>query len=81
MLPPALLSIDHNRYFTKDNWNILDTTSIVCVLFAFSFRMVAYIKDLSINDAIFNNTVTQYVSKQFVYPPPPPPPKSAKPSK
>lgn len=29
------------RYFTQDNWNILDTLSITSILVAFIFRMLA----------------------------------------
>ncbi|CAM9651710.1 unnamed protein product [Ectocarpus fasciculatus] len=35
------------RYFSKDNWNILDTASIFCILLAFTFRIIAYIEDFN----------------------------------
>ncbi|CAM9995089.1 unnamed protein product, partial [Ectocarpus sp. 12 AP-2014] len=35
------------RYFSKDNWNILDTASIFCVMLAFVFRIIAYIADFA----------------------------------
>lgn len=52
------------RYFAKDNWNILDTASILCVLIAFIFRLMAYAKELYTEDTIFNNAFTQQASIQ-----------------
>lgn len=59
---PVLL----RRYFATDNWNILDTASVLCVLVAFIFRLIAYAKDLYTEDNIFNNAFTQQASMTWV---------------
>lgn len=39
------------RYFTQDNWNILDTASIAFLLVAFLFRVLALV--LKANQDVF----------------------------
>lgn len=45
--PAAVCPLVISRYFSKDNWNILDTASILFVLVTFVCRMVAYLEDLA----------------------------------
>lgn len=63
-LPPNPPPLQFRRYFAKDNWNILDTLSILCVLVAFFFRLLAFLKD-TYTDATLLSGIIQQARDQY----------------
>ncbi|CAN0037159.1 unnamed protein product, partial [Scytosiphon promiscuus] len=69
-LPRHRATTGVKRYFAKDNWNILDTASILFVLITFICRMIAYIAQFSTAPVnILGNTLvvqSLFIAKFFL---------------